>query len=263
MPALKISKKYNKKLIYDIYDYYVDSHNVPSIIKDVLEKLEIKIINNADTTIICGEWRKEQIKKAKPRNLVIIHNSPNIDYNAINGRTGIIKSDSDRVKIAYVGILQEGRLLKEVADAISENSDLELHVGGFGKFQDYFEDLSKKYENIYFYGTMKYDDVLKLESECDILFATYNPIVKNHKFSAPNKVYEAMALKKPIIVCKNTGIDRFVLKNNLGLAIEYNSLDFIKTVKSIKKHSKIDSLDMFNKKYSWNQMEKIIDSIYR
>ena len=37
------------------------------------------------------------------------------------------------------------------------------------------------------------------------------------------KLYEAMALGKPIIVCKNTGIDSFVKENNLGAVINYDA----------------------------------------
>ena len=86
---------------------------------------------------------------------------------------------------------------------------------------------------------MKYEQVLSLEADCDILFATYNPIIKNHKYSAPNKVYEAMALGKPIIVCKNTGIDELVIKNNTGYAIDYNAEEFVEILNKYKKDRKL------------------------
>jgi len=263
MPALNIAKKYNKKLVYDIFDYYVHSHNMPKILEGVLEKQEIKIINAADITIICGEWRKEQIDKATPKKLIVIHNSPNINYEEIDNRDSIIKSKNNKIKVVYVGVLQDDRLLTEIAESIKEEMNIELHIGGFGKYSGYFKTLSEQNDNIYFYGTMKYNEVLKLESECDVLFATYNPSIKNHRYSAPNKVYEAMALGKPIVVCKNTGIDNFVLKNKLGIAVKYNAVDFLNSLQSVINSYQNVSQELFKSKYSWNQMEKIISTIYK
>lgn len=257
-----IAKKYKKKLVYDIFDYYVDCHNLPNILRGFIERQEIKVINNADATIICGEWRKEQIGKSSPNELLVIHNSPDIDMVKIRKSKSVVKSNSNKIKVVYVGVLQDDRLLKEIADILVNQKNVELHIGGFGKYEQYFEDLSKKNDNIFFYGSMKYDDVLKLESECDVLFATYNPKIKNHKYSAPNKVYEAMALGKPIIVCKNTGIDKFVLKNNLGVAVDYETKSFLSGLKNLNYNCRSGSQRLFSEKYNWNKMEKELIKAY-
>ena len=115
---------------------------------------------------------------------------------------------------------------------------------------------------------MTYNDVLSLESECDILFATYDPKIKNHKYSAPNKVYEAMALGKPIIVCKNTGIDELVDQNKIGITIEYNAKDFIKKLDLLLEDSKaiknmnLTAKKMYTEKYNWKIMEKRLIDAY-
>ena len=190
-----VSKVLHKKMIYDIYDYYVDSHQITGFFRKIIEKQEIKCINYASTTIICNEERREQIKKAKPNNLVIIHNTPNLP-NELGSEPSIITSKTNKAKIAYVGILQDDRLLCEIAEYVKNNHQYEFHIGGFGKYKNYFKNISKQNENIFFYGELDYNSVLKLESECDILFATYNPEIINHKYSAPNKFYEAISLRK-------------------------------------------------------------------
>lgn len=249
------SKMFNKKLVYDIYDYYIESHYLSKLLKKIMEKQEIKTINNADVTIICTEQRKLQISKANPKKLVVIHNSPQIPMN-LDKMPRISNTATKKKKIVYVGILQDDRLLLEVANAVKDGSKFELHIGGFGKYEEYFKDLSNKYENIYFYGPMSYDNVIKLESECDILFATYNPSIPNHKYSAPNKLYEAMALGKPIIVCKNTGIDKLVKKNNLGAVINYDVVDFVEKAEKLSNKDYSNSKDLFNKEYSWKVMSE-------
>ena len=107
---------------------------------------------------------------------------------------------------------------------------------------------------------MKYDEVLKLEDKCDILFATYNPDVPNHKYSAPNKVYEAMALGKPIVVCKDTGVDDIVVNNKIGFSIKYNAQEFYEVIKSIdyKEYEEISSRCkiLYKTKHSWDIMKE-------
>lgn len=249
------SKIFNKKLVYDIYDYYIDSHYLSESLKRIMEKQEIKTINSAELTIICTEQRKKQISKAYPRKLIVIHNSPQIPNN-IDKLPRVSPRNTKKKRIVYVGILQDDRLLLEIAETIKHNSTFELHIGGFGKYEKYFNELSNKYKNIYFYGAMNYADVIKLESECDILFATYNPSISNHKYSAPNKLYEAMALGKPIIVCKNTGIDSFVKENNLGAVINYDAEDFIIKAKELSDKDYSYSKILFNKEYSWEAMSE-------
>lgn len=251
--ASKIAKKYNKKLIYDIYDYYADCHNL-SFLRNIVEKSDIKVINKANSVIICTEQRRKQISKANPRKVSVIHNTPNIK----SGNNDIV-FDEKKVKICYVGILQDDRLLIEITEQIRENSKYELYVGGFGKYDEYFKKMSQENNNIHFYGQMKYEDVLNLERKCDILFATYNPKVQNHKFSAPNKVYEAMALGKPIIVCKGTGIDELVIKEKIGYSINYDAKEFVNvlnkvTLSEYKAMSEKTQM-LYREKYMWEKME--------
>ena len=260
-----ISILYNKKLVYDMYDYYTDSRPMSKKVEKVINKLENNIINNSDISIICGEWRKEQIKGTNPRKLLVIHNTPEI--NDINSKK-IIKSNSDKLKIAYIGILQDHRLIMEVLNELKNNDKYELHIGGFGKYESIVEESSKKYKNIFYYGSLKYNEVLSLESDCDILFATYDPSIKNHKFSAPNKIYEAMALSKPIIVCKNTGVDTIIEDNKIGLTINYDANEFMKSIQQIDEDRKIikemgkKANKLYKSTYNWQKMENILIEQY-
>ena len=254
--AFKISKKYKKKMIYDIYDYYVDCHNV-GIFKKNVKKVDLGIINYADYVLLCTEKRLEQIKESNPKRVEIIHNSPFI----INDNLKKYNHRIYKINVGYFGILQDDRLLIEIANEVKKDSNIVFHVGGFGKYESYFNDLSHKKHNIIYYGTLPYDEVLENEKKCDVLFATYNPEIKNHRYSAPNKVYEAMALNLPIIVCYNTGVDEIVKKEKIGNVINYDALVFIQAVYNFIQNNKCNSKKIFDEKYSWNIMEKKLNNI--
>ena len=260
-----ICKMFDKKLVYDMYDYYSESRDMSPKLAKVIKKMEDNIIDYAYASIICAEWRKKQIKDAHPKQLIVIHNTPDC-YKISSSK--IIKSNSKKRKIVYVGILQENRLIMEIVNELKENDNYELHIGGFGIYEQEIKRLAQNYKNIYYYGSLKYSDVLSLERDCDLLFATYNPKIKNHRYSAPNKVYEAMALEKPVIVCKNTGVDKMVISEDIGRVIDYDAKDFVKKIDEIFKDYKTvnrivsNERKLYKNKYSWEIMEKKLISVY-
>lgn len=260
-----LAKPLKKKIIYDIFDYYVDAFNVPKLLKNFIENMDHKLINSAEGVIICSEKRKEQIKGTSPKRLTIIHNSPSFSCLEMSS----LDLNREKVKIAYIGILAEGRLLKELAKVIINNPDFELHIGGFGSLHEYFNELSSKYSNIIYYGKLEYSKTLELENSCDIVTAIYDPKVPNHYFAAPNKFYEALMLGKPIIMVKNTGMDDVVSKYDIGEVIEYNAISLEKAIENLVRRKNewpeisIKMKQLYEKNYVWNEMERRLLKLYK
>lgn len=263
--AYLFTKITNKKLVYDIFDYYVDAFKVPKLLRKLIESKDHKIINTANAVLICSEKRKLQIKGTKPKKLEVIHNTPADTKCVFNN----LNLDSSKVKIVYVGILGDGRFIKEIAEIVMDNPDYQFHIGGFGKHEKYFEEISMKYSNIKFYGKLAYKDTLELESNCDIITAIYDPTVPNHNFAAPNKFYESLMLGKPLIMIENTGMDNVVLRNDIGEVIKYDSKSLADAIKNIvNRKSEWQEISLRMKKlyktdYSWNEMEKRLIKLYR
>lgn len=263
LPAWIISKLFRKRLVYDVFDYYVEAFTVPKMLSSLIEAIDIFIMNTVDTVIITNESRLQQIKKSKPKHVVIIHNSPKQPNFSIN------EKKLKRIKpiFTYVGILQPGRLLLEILEVFKKKTEWELHIGGFGILEKTIEEAARQYDNIHFYGRIPYHSVLELEAKSDILFAVYDPCVPNHKYSSPNKLYEAMMLGKPIIVSKGTGIDQIVDEQNIGLSIHYNGEEFEAAATSLLKMNDLKKLKerstaIYHTHYSWELMEQRLTDLY-
>ncbi|OFL66860.1 hypothetical protein HMPREF2758_06875 [Facklamia sp. HMSC062C11] len=264
LTGLLISKLYSKKLVYDIFDYYVDSFNVPNLLKAFIEKLDRMVINRADAVILCSEKRKEQILGTKPKYLEIIHNTPDI-RNIENELISLDRVSSSKVSICYVGILQEGRLLIELGRCVSKLDNVELHIGGFGQLEDYFFQLSQSSDNVYFYGKLPYEEVLKLEASCDVLTAIYDNSIKNHKYAAPNKFYEGLLLGKPIIMARNTGMDNYIASFGNGWIIDFNEESLFALLSKISKDSlAFEKANDYKLKmlFEWRKMEMKLIKLY-
>lgn len=264
-PAFQVKGK--RLFVYDIFDYFSESRNMPKILKNIIKRQEDKIINNANYVIICTEQRLEQIKDCNPKELLVIHNTP--DNLNIDEKSNIFDNKYLKLKVAYIGVLAENRLLYEIFEQSKNFPQIEFHVGGIGKYSIMAKELSETQGNFVYYGSLNYSDVLKIEKECDVLFATYNPAVPNHKYSAPNKFYEAGALSKPIIVCKNTGIDMIVEENNCGLVIDYNVNEFYAALNQLIDNSRLiekygkNGNEAYRNKYSWQIMKNKLKTIYK
>ena len=255
--------KKNQRFIFDIFDFlYGEPHN---FLQKSVKKMQISLINRADATIICTEDRKRQILKSKPKRLAVVHNTP------ISIQIGDeIRSleTSGNIKIVYVGILQDFRLLKEIAAAVSELPGVELHIGGFGKYEEYFAEMSEKFQNIIFYGKLSYDRTLALEKECDIMLAVYDPSIENHKFAAPNKFYESLMLGKPVIMARGTGMSDIIEKNNTGVLIEYSKKGFCEGLNCLIEQKLLwpdmseKMVEIYNKDYNWDIMSRRLIELY-
>ncbi|MBO5413811.1 MAG: glycosyltransferase family 4 protein [Clostridia bacterium] len=261
----RISKKYNKKFIFDIFDFLGGDAN--TILKKIEIQLQRKLINNSDATIICTEERIHQIEGTKPKKLVVIHNTPSIvQMPKIELKNNNMNNNC--IKVVYVGILQDFRLLIELSNYFKNNKHIELHIGGFGKYHNYFKMLGDEYENIHYYGRLKYEDTLALENNCDIMLAIYDPTLENHRYAAPNKFYEALMLGKPLIMAKGTGMSEVVAKNDLGEIIDYSEVGFAKGLeKLIERKNEWEKMslkmrEIYSQDYDWNEMEKRLIELY-
>lgn len=265
--SMLCAKKIKKKIVYHILDFYVDSHNIRNgVLNKFIKKLEFKVINYSNITVICTEKRNEQILGSYPKKLIVIHNTPlnNFDID----KHFELRGDRSKCRIAYVGILSDSRYIIEIAEFVSKHKNFEFHVGGFGYLEQEIKGYAEQYDNIFFYGKLQYNQTLALESACDIMTAIYDPQVPNHRYAAPNKFYESMMLGKPVIMVKNTGFDDVFASNKIGCLIEYSveglesALLYLSNHRNEWKEIGIVEKQLYNEKYSWEVMKKRILSVY-
>ncbi len=261
LPAILMKLIFKKKLIYDVFDYYVDSFKVPSIFKPIIKKLDKWSMIVCDKLIICDENRVEQIAYNNLEKITVIPNSPKDLLSYFDNSNNLrYYRKNDNFTLAYVGILQEGRFLVEMIEIFKKNFDWNLIIAGFGPLEEYIK--KSVTANITFLGKLSYIEAMRLYYESDAIFAIYNPRVPNHKFSSPNKVFEAMMLSKPIIVAKGTGIDKFVEKYKIGLSVDYNDIKEVEEViirlnnKEYQLELGLNGRSLYEKEYKWEKLER-------
>ena len=261
--AQKAARFFRKVFVYDIADYYSNGHGYTGFLRTAVNHIENRVINRSFATVICTEERKEEIKGTHPKRLYVIHNTPNIEIKPI------FVEPHERIRFAYIGVFGKTRFLTELTDYISKRRDCELHIGGFGaNMEPYFKKMSKSFDNIIFYGRVPYAEAIEIERKCDILPIIYDPSLLNHVYAAPNKFYEALALGKPMIMAKGTGMSSVVEAHDLGETMEYTMEGLEKAIdKLIERRDEWFAIgekeqNIYKSNYSWGEMEKRINELY-
>ncbi|WP_368347170.1 glycosyltransferase [Peptostreptococcus anaerobius] len=265
--AKKIAKSYNKHLVYHIADFYVDSRaKIPGPLKSIIRSMEYSIINYADNTIICTEERKDQIAGSRPRKLTVVHNTPSIDFDVSSYIDQSMDPDH-KLTLAYIGVLSKRRFIDQAVDCMMDMKDSQMILAGGGDLVDFVKERAEKTDNIKYKGKVDYEDTFDIYSKSDLMFAVYNPQIMNHKYSAANKIYEAMLLKKPIVVARGTSMDKIVERYDIGFVIDYDKNEFRDLLYKLEKDrsiidKKVENMQGVYENYSWETMKKRLIDVY-
>jgi glycosyltransferase involved in cell wall biosynthesis len=268
IPALFTKFIWGKIVVYDIFDFYADHlRSTPSWITNVIRWADKRIIGIVDGVILADDSRKEQISGSRPKRIVVVYNTP-IDYQ--NKQHNFVETQEDKdFTLAYIGLLQVERGIFEILEIMKHHSDWRFLLAGFGGDEKLIMDRASVLDNVTWYGRVSYDQALRISREADILLATYNPSIPNHRYASPNKVFEAMMLGKPIIVANGTNIDRIIEDHEFGFVVDYGDTDGIDRVLTrlaeaprLKSNLGRNARLAYERHYSWSEMESRLLMLY-
>lgn len=222
LPGWLAAKLRGKKFVYHCLDpyYAILPANWPKFLAAFARWLENRLISSADLFIITDLLRMPQHEGAKPQQVVEIANVPTLpQLTSPPSRPGLFT-------VGYLGSLIEERNLLTVIEACGELVDqgVRLVIGSFGPLENEIETATRKWPNVTFRNWVpSYEMMLEEESTFDLFFHITDPASEAQKWISPNKLFEAMAFAKPIIVGKDTLAARRVELFGNGLAVGYGS----------------------------------------
>ena len=224
-PAYLLQKIKGAFFIYDIYDHFAASRRV-GILAPIFRQMENWIVNKCDLLILADERRIAQLDspKSQKRPMIIIHNSPEDLGDSLKK----IYQSPVGPYFAYVGILSADRGLTVAIQALHSNCQVGLVIAGYGALTGMIEKSVQQYQNMRFLGKIQYQDTLAVEGNALALLALYDPTVPNNRYAAPNKLYEAAMLGKPIITSADTQLSETVAKTGIGYVVPYGDIDLLR-----------------------------------
>lgn len=266
--ACVAAARWKKRFVYHILDFYAHCHCSDGWVGKLVAWVERAVLDRADSVIICTEKRREQLGKCKQTQIQVIHNTP---PECVSDAESIaLQGTGQCSRIAYVGTLLEGRGIVQMLDAVQADARFELHIGGFGPLAERVaQAASRENSRVFWYGRLPYDQTLSLERQCDIMLALYDPAIPNHRYAAPNKLYEAMMLGKPVLTCASIGWDEEIGGQDTGVLIDLRADDGIKNGldELYRRREQWERMGengraRYTQQYSWQMMKERIRGIY-
>lgn len=266
LPALIIAGLRKIPLIYDIFDFYADHlRRTPSWIKSIIRGVDLWVIGRVNAVILVDDSRRSQIAGSKPRLLEVVYNSPE------NWQPDdpIEKNTRFSLRIAYIGLLQKERGIFELLDVLQSHPEWGLDLAGFGGDEEEIQRRAAKLPNVRWHGRISYECALRLSAGADVLIATYDPEIPNHRYSSPNKIFEAMMLARPIIVAKDTNMDLIVERYNSGIVVPYGDRAALEEALRLLEHNPEERREMgrnartaYETQYGWPIMKQRLIRLY-
>jgi len=213
-PAIILSgflrKRYNNQYIFDIRDY------IPIFSNFLFMRLLKSIVLHSSLTVISSKGFLKWLPTMQK--IVPMHNLPNNPMEYCPKTSLVTKS---KVKIGYLGVVSYYQQNVYLIEELKNESKYSLLYAGI-----YPEDNNVKLycENngivsVQFKGRFSDEEKRMLYEDVDIINAVYgndNLVVTT---ALPNKLYDAILYKKPIMVNKATYLAEVVEEYNLGFAI--------------------------------------------
>ncbi len=229
IPALIVTKCFKKHLIFDIYDKYSASREMPAFLASQFDWLESKGIEMAQDVIVPHVCRIEQLGIGRlnlKKDIHIFENIPLVSSIESSLSLDLVQSLIEfkkkyQVCLAYVGILEAThRGLENLLKAVSQSPHIALIVAGSGPLSDIFQKASIEFNNIFYVGMVKPELAHKILQTADVHVGFYYKSIVNHLYASPNKYYEHLYYGKAMLTNEGVPPGYLVDEYNTGYVID-------------------------------------------
>ena len=238
MVAVAYKKKYDCRLFFEVADLREIFIEKPkSFIKRCMTKAILKkekeLFKEVDKLVITSPkfFDIHYCSLISKENTVFVPNAP--DFTAFRNYK---HKDNGIFTVGFIGGIRYLTQMKMLVDVASE-LEMKVVFAGAGGTSGEYEEIQKYCngkDNIYFTGRYDYGkEIAGLYGMVDCVYSVYNADNPNVRIALPNKLYEAVYCKLPIVVAKGTYLEEIV--NEWGVGISVGHTDKIELQAALKK----------------------------
>lgn len=211
----QLFRRYKGKYIFDIRDFTYENIRIFSYIVS-------KLVEFSAFTTISSPKFKSWLKASDK--ILVTHNILNEGM-----KSEIVQIPKDKIRIGFLGGLRYYNENVLLINQVKNDSRIELHYIGKkhpGKDLELFCKLNS-IKNVMFFPPYNNEDKPKLYKNIDFINSIYGSKSLEVSTALPNKLYDCVLYKKPIIVSTGTYLAEVVDMFFLGFSIDIEREDFI------------------------------------
>ena len=248
-----LGKLTGKPIVYDAHESFPDmlEGSVPQIVRRGLLAFENYFIRRIDLLITVGERLRRYFASRGARRSVVVGNWKRLaefsreaqQNQAVRRQLGI---PGDALVVVAITQLLKDRKLEELLEAIDAAPGVYAIVGGKGVLEERVTEWARKNPRIRYVGYLRGSEIGDCTCAADVVYYGFDPRNPNARFSAPNKLYEALAAGKPLITGDFGEIAEVVRQADCGIILpEYSALEVGRALDALRD-------EKLRQRLSWN-----------
>lgn len=281
LPMLRIGARLKRRLgvplIYDMHEFYPEQETLSTQQRLRLRYTEKQLIPHCDRLITVNPLLAQEISRSYGNVTInVIQNATIVPNNFYYSKYDLFRDEYDIGKsdiiILYQGWISEHRNIHNLVAGLSGVTiPIKLVIMGYGDYKEELARIAKEKkvsDKIVFVPSKSQEELLYYTASADLGIIPYPfKLDPNTKYSSPNKMYEFIAARLPILCNRLPFVMSVVVDNQFGLAFD---LDSPESFTFALNNFPYDRLDVFREnlilngsKYLWAaEAPKLLD-LYR
>jgi len=222
-----LGKLKRKPIVYDAHESFPDmlEGSVPRMVQSGVARLENFLIRRIDLLITVGEkLRRHFIENGARRTVVVGNWKRTSDFSrtaaqnqALRKRLGI---PADALVVVCITQLLKDRKLEELLQAANKCPAVYVIVGGKGVLQKLVEVAARENPRLLYVGFVTGTQIADYTCAGDVIYYGFDPANPNARYSAPNKLFEALAAGRPLVTGDFGEIADVVREAECGIVLQ-------------------------------------------
>ncbi|MGV0879221.1 hypothetical protein V6767_18965 [Martelella sp. FLE1502] len=217
------------------------------------------LYSHASRVIVTDEYRKDLLASfVKPRAVVI----PNVPFKT--QASTIMKRRNGTLTLAYFGSLAENRGTAFVRNLLKFNPGFRVLCAGWPA--DESSRQLMELPAVTNLGVMTQAEANEIIArEVDYIVSIYPRGNLNNYYASPNKLYDAIHTRTPLIIGDNVKVSEFVAENGLGIVVNETQLADPATLGSLllEKREDFNITSELSDRFCWENFEDTLIDVHR
>ncbi len=272
IPALIYSRTSGCKIVFDCDEWdpltLMDAGYSQYQVK-LAETLLHSALKRSQAIVASNELiKREKIPKEFHEKVFYVPNG--VDTSLFKPKKKNKNTKSNKFNVTYLGTLYKTEQVQPIIEAAKqmEDDDVRFMFIGPGNIEQIKKQLGKHAENCVFTGFVEREKIPEMLSQANVLLAPF-PDLPSLRYASNMKVFEYMAMQKPIIASATGEIPRVLENGKAGYLIEPgNATQLVDAILGIKQNPKKAETKaklarkLAEEKYDWKVLAKKVKKVY-
>lgn len=238
--------KYKGKYIFDVRDYSVEKYAL-------VRAMQKKLVNHSAINIISSEGYKSFLPDGEYQ---IAHNLPSADCQEYKQWHN---SKETPIRICYIGLIRFMEQNKRIIDFFKNDDRFQLCFIGTNAEQLESYCRENEVSNVELIGTFDTSKTLEHYNKADLIMNLYGNNTPLLDYALSNKLYYAAMLYKPILVCRDTYMEKVSTQFDFGFVLDMEEDEerdrLYAYITTLDRNRLIENCDRFMQYVQWQQQQ--------